>query len=310
MGKTTSKTAVIDELKDLTLKGVVLNNQELGRGAYGTVYAVKYDGVPCAAKRIHPILIDNVSPEQKEEIKRDFVRECICGSKIEHVNVVQFIGVYYPPNQQDSLPYLVMELMKTSLTSFVRTNKSKISFHTKISILYDVSLGLSYLHSRESLILHRDLSPNNVMLTSENVAKIGDLGVAKVIRVDSKQTKSKLTANPGTQYFMPPEALQEDPVYSTPLDVFSFGGIALYVFSEEWPKPAPQKMKNSVTKKLEALSEAERRQHYLDKMTGEAMPLREIVEQCLEDLPDERPAIEEVLAILKPLKVNINSLAY
>ena len=299
-GKGTNKAAnEIDELKDLTLNGVVLEYRELGRGAYGTVYAAKYKGDPCAVKKIHPTLTDsNVTSEQREEIKRDFVRECIVGSKAEHRNIVKFLGVYYPSNQ-DSFPYLVMELMETSLTYFVKTNQSKIPFDTKISILYDVSLGLSFLHNHQPLIIHRDLSPNNVMLTSELVAKIGDLGVAKVIRADSEQTKSKLTSNPGTRYFMPPEALLEDSVYSTPIDIFSFGGIALCVFSEEWPKPDPPKRKDSNTRQLVALSEAQRRQRYLDKMTGKAMQLRKMVEQCLEDEPDDRPEVSAIIELLK-----------
>ena len=307
MGLGSSKTAEIHELKGLTLQGVVLLDKEpIGRGAYGAVYAVKYKGEKCAAKRIHQILLDNASPQLKEEMKSDFVRECICGSKIEHCNIVKFLGVYYH-SYQDSLPYLVMEFMQTSLTDFVKDNKSEIPFNTKIAILYDVSEGLSFLHNHKPMILHRDLSPNNVMLTSEQVAKIGDLGVAKVIKADSKQTKSKLTANPGTLHFMPPEALVDDPVYSTPIDIFSFGGIALYVFSEEWPRLVGQKVKDSTTKKLVARSEAQRRQHHLDKMTGKAMQLKEMVEKCLEDEPEDRPAIREVSAIIKPLNVSINT---
>ena len=154
-----------------------------------------------------------------------------------------------------------MELMNTSLTNFVENKKSQIAIQTKMSILCDVSKGLSFLHQRKPQILHRDLSSNNVMLTRFQItAKIGDLGVAKIVQADSKQTKSKLTTAPETLHFMPPEALVEDnPVYGSPIDVFSFGGIALHVFSEEWPTPNNSKMKDPVTNKLVALSEAKRR---------------------------------------------------
>ena len=294
---------VIPELKDVTLKGVTVLNVELGRGAYGNVFAVKYGGVVCAAKKVHPILIENVGDEEKEKIKDDFIRECLCCSSIQHTNIVQFVGVFYPASDQYGLPVMVMELMETSLTKFVEQNKSQIAIQTKISILHDVSVGLSFLHNRKPQILHRDLSSNNVMLTSQPVAKIGDLGVAKVVHADNKQTKSKLTTAPGTQHFMPPEALVDNPVYGSPIDVFSFGGIALHVFSEEWPSPLCCKMRDPVTNKLLALTEAERRQQYLDKMTGKAAELRKMVEQCLDDNPDERPLIQEVSAIIEPFKV-------
>ena len=299
---------LIPELKDVTLKGVVPLNDELGRGAYGSVFTVKHGEVVCAAKKIHPILIDSfVSNKEKERIRDDFIRECLCCSSIRHPNIVQFKGVYYH-SDQSSLPIMVMELMHTSLTKFVDSNKSNILFGKKISILHDASLGLNFLHSHKPQILHRDLSPNNVMLTSQLVAKIGDLGVAKVVRAGSEETKSKLQltrAMPGTPDFMPPEVMEANAIYGTPIDVFSFGGIALYVFSEEWPTPSALKQKDPKTRKMVTLTETERRQKYLDKMTGEAVELRKMVEQCLDDDPDERPPIKEVSTIIEPLRVSI-----
>ena len=116
-----------------------------------------------------------------------------------------------------------------------------------MSILYDVCLGLSYLHGRDPPVIHRDLSSNNVLLTSHLVAKISDLGLARMIQADSKQTRSRLTTAPGTLHFMPPEMLDEDdPVYGTPVDMFSFAGIALHVFSEEWPTPTASKKRDPI----------------------------------------------------------------
>ena len=300
----------ISELNDVTLEEVEPLNEELGRGSYGLVFTVKYNGIVCAAKKIHPILTDNASPEEKQEIKDNFIDECLRCSSIRHPNIVNFLGVYYE-SVPSSLPIMVMELMDTSLAKFVENNKSKISFRTKMSILHDVSLGLSFLHNRiKPHILHRDLSPNNVMLTiplavlpNHLVAKIGDLGVAKVVRADNRQTKSKLTKAPGTVDFMPPEAQVDNPAYDTPIDVFSFGGIALHVFSEEWPTPSAIKQKDPHTKKMITLTEVERRHQYLDKMTDKAAGLRKMVEECLDDDPDKRPPMQEVSIIIKRLKV-------
>ena len=243
-----------------------------------------------------------MSPEEKKAIKDGFIRECYHSSMIRHPNIVQFMGVYY--TERSDLPIMVMELMDTGLTSFIDNNQSKIAVETKLSILYDVSLGLSYLHGRDPAIIHRDLSSNNVLLGKGHVvAKISDLGMAKMIRADSKQTRSRLTTAPGTLHFMPPEALdKEDPIYGTPVDVFSFAGVALHLFSEEWPTPSAQKKRDPNTKKLVALSEAQRRQHYIDKMIHITV-LKDTVVQYLEDDPDERPKIYDVSKIIDGLKV-------
>ena len=302
-----------DQLRDLTLKDVIPQNKELGRGAYGKVFTVKFLGLSCAAKEIHSLLIDGVSAEEKKAIKDGFIRECYHSSLIRHPNIVQFIGVYYakPSDPRTDLPIMVMELMDTSLASFIENNQSKIAMKTKLYILHDVSLGLSYLHGSRPAVIHRDLSSNNVLLSKGHlVAKISDLGTAKMIRADSKQTKSRLTTAPGTLHFMPPEALdEEDPVYGTPVDVFSFGGITLHLFSEIWPTPSGYMKRDPTTRKMFFLSEVERRQQYLETMTVEGAVLKEMVIQCLDGDPDQRPSIQEVSKLIKSLKVYNHKLA-
>ena len=293
----------LHQLEVLPLEHITPQNDELGRGAYGRVFTVDYRGLRCAAKEIHSLLLDGVSLEEKQGIIDNFRRECLHCSLINHQNIVKFIGVYY--TGRSDLPIMVMELMDTNVTSFVTKNKSNITLETKLSILHDVSFGLSYLHNRSPPVIHRDLSSNNVLLSKGVlVAKISDLGTAKMIRADSKQTKSRLTTAPGTLHFMPPEALEEDdPVYGTPVDVFSFGGVALHLFSEEWPTPSGPKKRNPETNKLIALSEAERRQQYLDKMTVEGTKLKEMVMRCLDDDPNQRPTIRQVVHMIISVKV-------
>ena len=251
-----------DQLKDLTLEPVIPQNKELGYGAYGKVFTIDYLGLSCTAKEIHSLLLHGVSAKDKKAIKDGFIRECYHSSLIRHLNIVQFMGVYYI--EWSDLPIMVMELMDTSLTSFIEKNQSKIALETKLSILHHVSLALSYLHGRCPSVIHHDLSSNNVLLSGKGrfVVKISDLGTAKMIRADSKQTRSRLTTAPGTLHFMPPEALDdENPIYGTPVDVFSFAGVALHLFSEKWPTPSGHKKRDPTTKKMVSLSEVERRQH-------------------------------------------------
>ena len=55
-----------------------------------------------------------------------------------------------------------------------------ILWNSKPSILHDVLLGLSYLHGQDKPIVHRDVSLNNILSTAHTIAKISDLGVAKI----------------------------------------------------------------------------------------------------------------------------------
>ena len=124
-----------------------------------------------------------------------------------------------------------------------------------------MSVGPCYLYNHDPPIVHRDLSPNIILLTAHHVAKISDLGVAKVIKADSRKTMTKA---PGTVDFMPPESLADDPVYGPPMDVFSFAGIILHTFNQQWPRPTQPVQFDPKTRKRIALSEVERRQQYLN----------------------------------------------
>ena len=303
---------ITNYLQDLILAGVSRLDRDLGRGAYGRVFTVSYRGTTYAAKEIHSILITFANQEDKLVIRRNFLQECYYCSKLCHPNIVSFKGVYFPDalkalENSFSLPVMVMELMEESLTRYVE--KQPIDMETKLSILYDVSCGLNYLHSyKPEPIVHRDLSSNNILLVSHKqklVAKLSDLGVAKAVKADSRATKSVLTKAPGTVDFMPPETLEDNPQYSTSLDIFSYAGIVLHIVNQEWPTPSSQVRRDPQTNVLTALSEAERRQKYLDKMSGPAEVLQPLVVACLNNDPDKRPATAIVVKILEYLMVGL-----
>ena len=271
-----------EQLRSLELPGVTKTSRKepIGTGSYANVYEVMVHETVCAAKEMHPILMN-------ETKKRAFLAECVQCSRILHPNVVQFLGIHYPsPDAQ--LPWLVMELMYISLTGLIeKYEKEDFPFHFKSSILMDTCQGIQFLHSRN--IVHRDLSSNNILLTKHLVAKVSDLGVAKAI----PPGLHRHTMVPGTTAFMPPEALIDEPVYGLPIDVFSVGCVCVHLVSMEWPVP-----KNQVTASRTVLSEIERREHYLIKM-GRCPSLKLLAEQCLQDTPEERPVIEEVIKRLK-----------
>jgi len=274
------------------------STEELGRGSYATVFEVDVNGTLCAAKEMHAIL---ASDKTSDKTKHSFLTECVHSSQLLHPNLVQFIGIHYP-NPGTKLPWMIMELMHISLTGLIENYEKKgISLSFKLSILVDVCQGLQFLHSRN--IAHRDLSSNNVLLTRHFVAKIGDLGMAKVMEGDCQ----KHTLAPGTIVFMPPEALSEESVYGFPIDMFSLGCVAIHLVSMQWPIPKPLYMKQqeNETSKMIALTEQERRSEYFVKL--EQLPaLKKIVEKCLQNDPNDRLVVGEVIKELKAMLCNIS----
>ena len=270
---------------------------QLGKGAYGKVFEVQYAGMTCAAKEIHPIFFRVAQPEELDRIKKNFLQECRIWSTLHHPKIVTLIGVYFSDEgNATDIPIMVMEKMDCSLRSLIERDESiELNLRLKISILYDISVGLWHLHNQNPPIIHRDLTPNNVLLRKANQcyeAKISDLGVSKVIEnTDSGRTMTKA---PGTQDFMPPETLDDNPKYNTAVDIFSYAGIILYTIVQEWPSPTAREKNNPNTGKRELVCEVERRQRYLDKMKGFEKDLKPLAILCLDDYPKQRPIISEI----------------
>ena len=266
--------------------GVKFTDRELGRGRYGRVFAVDYNGVTCAAKEVHPILYNTASSEERSRIKRMFLYGCRLHSKLHHPNIVKMLGVCYP-NDQAVLPVLVMELMECNLTQQLR-NHQNIPMHIKLSILKDISRAICYLHTLKPPVMHRDLNSNNILLTTSLVAKVCDFGVMKVVLPLSSYGMTHAQAQPVD--FMPPEVFEYD--YGLPLDVFSFGCVICHVITQQWPIPLPSVIKDPQTNKYVTLSEVKRRQYYIDQISE--WSLKKLVITCLDDRPGRRPPISDV----------------
>ena len=291
------------------LEPFLLSNEELeglpssgdhvrpeGQGAYGVVFKVSVRGIPCIAKRVHDILINQkrVSKEERESLLKKFRNECIVLSKLRHPNIVHFVGVHYGADKNDLS--LIMESLECDLGEFVE-KRPKLPLPVKLSILLDVSYGLVYLHDQTPQIIHRDLSIQNVLMTQDGQAKIADLGVAKLL--DPKtQAAMAHTRNPGNYFYMPPEAQFEHAECSTKLDIFSFGHLSVYTLNQR----APQVFEVPMTPELqkEGSYQTMKRKHDLEMIGGDHC-LYHLIMRCLHDDPNKRPTTRELNLLLKEL---------
>ena len=163
------------------------------------------------------------------------------------------------------------------------------------SILLDVANGLNYLHQKRPPIIHRDLSANNVLLTTGHKAKISDLGMSTL----ADAVKKNLTTAPGNLYIMPPEALDHNPVYDNSLDVFSFGCLILHVLTGQFPVPNKEFVpKPNDPGSFVKVLEWDRRASYVQQVPHDN-GLLSIAKQCLDDNPSTRPSMAEAIEKFK-----------
>ena len=265
-----------DTLKQFLMVNVTLE-EEIGRGGSGVVYKGKWQGVPCAVKKMEML---EIPIKDRELMRNKFMEECKRSSSLRHPNIVQFLGVHIRENE---FPSLVMELLHSNLTDLMQENP-KIPLDMKFSFIHDVAKGLNYLHTYTPTIIHRDLSSNNVFVSAGMVAKIGDMGTVRFV-------DERLSGERRTSDFMPPEVLFSKPIYSTAMDVFSFACICLHMLSHQWPSPSEPVVIIPVTYELRAQSEVERRAAYMEGMDGR---IKAMVTCCLNNIAERRPSIDDV----------------
>ena len=298
MAERTSDNKTFRRFPDLLVSNLVFTGKVLGNGSYATVSEVEWNGTISAAKRLHDILLEDESPGGTDKLISNFEAECLTWSKLRHPGVVQFFGVYMKPKSR--LPVLVMEKMDTTLRKYTEDHsKEEFPLHQKVFVLRQVAQALAYLHSQNPPLVHRDLSPNNVLLNMGSfVTKVSDFGMSRAINLSALSRKSSIK---GTPAFMPPEALQKVPKYDTKLDVFSFGNMVISTLTHEWPDPeAPTKYEGG---QLIALSELQRREYYTELFTAQEKQLfLPIVNRCLENLPDKRPPSVELVQELRRIE--------
>ena len=316
------------------LSDVQFTGTRIGGGAYGRVDEVAIP-VSAAAKTIYAFLqqIDGSGPDDEvPKAVTEFVSECQLMSTLRHPHIVQFLGVCFL--QGSRLPALVMERLLTSLHDLLAPETQPppgaprpLSFFTmslKCFVLHNVASGLAYLHERTPPVIHRDLSARNVLLNSGLVAKIADLGVARI--VPRMRAAATMTTAPGAIVYMPPEAValrlippsastREMSKYDASIDVFSFGIVTIFTIGEIFPcdllEPTYTDEKSGL---LVARSELQRRSGYMADVNAQLRacgrlrgdhPLIRLIQQCLQNLPSKRPDIREVLHLLEDARAGI-----
>ena len=255
-------------------------DSQLGVGSYGAVYKAKCDQLPCAAKILHPVLFQTNDPGSRRILER-FEQECGFLSSIRHPNIVQYLGVCR--DRDSRLPVLLMELLDSSLTKYLETSNKPLSYHVQVDLCFDIALAIAYLHSNG--IIHRDLSGNNVLIVAGSRAKVTDFGMSKLVDASSRITRRTLTQCPGTEVYMPPEALMEPPVYTKKLDCFSFGVLIIQTQTRLYPNPGPRNrvvpFPASPTGRTHVpVLDVERRKEQID-MISPAHPLLPVATECL-----------------------------
>jgi serine/threonine protein kinase len=188
---------------------------ELGEGSYGTVYKA-HDQALNRIVAVKSIRLDtSPEPSVREELNKRFLREAQVSAQLNHPNIVTIHDVISTPRAS----LIVMEFVEGVSLQSVLEPKKRLGLPEALHLLSQVADALDYAH--EHKVIHRDVKPANIMITSSNEVRVTDFGIAKT------ETSSDLTLAGtlvGTPDYMSPEQARGNAVDGRS-DLFSLGCI-------------------------------------------------------------------------------------
>ncbi len=197
--------------------------KEVGRGAMGIVY-LAHDPIINRNVALKTIDIANsLDTAKREELTKRMLVEVRAAGKLNHQNIVTIYDY-----GQDLVPFVVMEFVEGESLESLRKKKNKFSLEELYPVIHGVAKGMDYAHSMG--IVHRDIKPDNILITKEYIPKITDFGIARVLDTSSTQDSAII----GSPSFMSPEQILGGSVDGT-TDIFSFGIIIYYLLTGEKP---------------------------------------------------------------------------
>jgi serine/threonine-protein kinase len=159
-----------------------------------------------------------------EDVRAAFRREAELSAQMNHPNVVQVLEVA----DYGDAPVIVMEYLEgVSLSSLMKQAGSELPLPLHMHLLSQVLAGLHHFHELRDLdgaplnAVHRDVSPQIVMVLHDGLVKVLDFGIAKVTSPNSEVTRSGVIK--GKLHYMPPEQLLGEPDIDRRADIFAVG---------------------------------------------------------------------------------------
>jgi serine/threonine protein kinase len=221
---------------------------EIGRGGMAVVYLAVAQGMA----RVHKLLVvKELLPTFAEDPRyiQMFLSEARLAARLAHPNIVQTIEI----GQEGNRYYIVMEYLAGQSLSAVLTrsnkNASQFPMQIRLRLISEALTALHYLHELQDYggtkldIVHRDVSPHNIFVTYDGVAKLMDFGVAKGASSGPESVVGK------AQYMAPEQARGER--VDRRADVFSVGVILWEAVARRrlWKKTTTEDIFRSLIKR-------------------------------------------------------------
>ncbi|WAR10007.1 CDK14-like protein [Mya arenaria] len=183
--------------------------EQLGEGSYATVYK----GLVSLTDQI--VALKEIRINTEEGVPFTAIREASLLKGLKHANIVTLHDIIHT---KETLTF-VFEFVNTDLSQYLEKHPGGLNTYNVKLFLYQLLRGLAYCHQRR--ILHRDLKPQNLLISESGELKLADFGLARAKSIPSHTYSHEVV----TLWYRPPDVLLGSTNYSTSLDMWGVGCI-------------------------------------------------------------------------------------
>lgn len=258
-------------------------HEELGRGFFGSVRRATWCGIAVAVKTVYRTTFRNHTDLEL------FRREVDILGRLQHPNIVMFLGVSESPEGEKTL--VTEYVSRGSLKKLIRDEPDYLGecSSRRFNIASGIANGMVYLHHNTPPIMHRDLTTSNILVNSDGTVKICDFGMSKFFVDD----QSQLSQAVGCMTSMAPEVYRGEP-YSPSVDVFGFAMVMYELFTGRTPNGGLEQRKYTHKVAYE---------NYRPALPDSIPPWWQcLIQSCWDERPDARPTFMSIQQQLKNLE--------
>ncbi|CAF1228062.1 unnamed protein product [Adineta steineri] len=248
--------------------------EELGSGAFGSVHKARWISknrqVACKIINVH-------DSHRGNQLEKSFFRELAAYMELSGGYILKTYG--YGLLKQNSTKYMIITeyMARGSLATVLKNKNEKVSLRRKVHMAKQIASGMRKIHDHH--MIHRDIRPDNILVSQNYSAKIGDMGIARVIDPFNQHTQI------GYPPYMPPEFQQGS--YNQKLDIFTFGLTLNELFTE-----TRHHFRQSANEKI--------------AFQAESPIFQDLIARCTADDPKHRPDAVEIEKTLELYSVGFD----
>src|SRR6266478_5836678 len=149
--------------------GKYMIEEKIGQGGMGTVYK----GRDPSTDQIVAIKVMPAGVMADAELRARFAKECQIARKLNHPHIVRVLDFGLDGNR----PFMVMEHVDGETAAERLEREGRLPEADAVRIIAQAGQALHYAHEHQ--LIHRDVKPDNILLTADGLAKLSDLGLAK-----------------------------------------------------------------------------------------------------------------------------------